>query len=202
MVGLTGGIASGKDLVAGILRGLGARVIDADEIARALLEPGLPAYEDVVETFGKDILDAGGRINRRRLAALVFPDQERLNRLNTITHPRIIEEEKRQVEEIRSADPLAVIVINAALLIESGNYRVVDRVIVVDVPEDIQMERAMGKGLTEDEVRSRMKAQMPRKERLKYADIVIDNSGSIEETKMKIEEVYGTLKEIATSNLN
>ncbi len=202
MVGLTGGIASGKDLVPGILRGLGARVIDADEIARALLEPGLPAYEDVVETFGKDILDAGGRINRRRLAALVFPDQERLNRLNTITHPRIIEEEKRQVEEIRSADPLAVIVINAALLIESGNYRVVDRVIVVDVPEDIQMERAMGKGLTEDEVRSRMKAQMPRKERLKYADIVIDNSGSIEETKMKIEEVYGTLKEIATSNLN
>ncbi|NOS35332.1 MAG: dephospho-CoA kinase, partial [Deltaproteobacteria bacterium] len=142
IVGLTGGLASGKDLVAAYLKEFGAEIIDADTIAREIIEPGEEAYNDIVRTFDEKVVKKDGRIDRAALGEIVFSDRALLKKLNDIMLPRIIEEEKRRIEALHKENREPIIVINAPLLIESGHYREMDRVIVVDIDEELQIERA------------------------------------------------------------
>lgn len=195
VVGLTGGIASGKTLVSSIFRKLGARIVDLDEIAREVVRPGLPAWKEIVEAFGKDILTKEGEIDRKRLGGIVFGDPKLLKKLNAITHPRILKEARRRIEKIKKEDPDAIIVVDAALLIESGYHREMDRIIVVYADEEIQRERLMRRnGLSREEAEKRIKAQMPLKEKLAYADYVIYNNHTVDETKREATSLFRRLK--------
>jgi len=193
IVGLTGGLAAGKNLVAAFLDEFGAEIIDADRIAREIVEPGREAYHAIVETFGKHVVSEGGNIDRARLGQIVFTDKASLEKLNRIMHPRIIEEEKKMVQALLGKRPGALIVINAPLLIESGNYKEVDKIIVVDIDEELQLERAVAKGLTPEEARARMQCQMKRADRLRYADFTIDNSHDRATTKEKTKKLFNSL---------
>ena len=200
VIGLTGGIASGKDTVAGILRELGARVIDADVISRELVEPGKPAWHAIVGAFGRDILDEKEEIDRRKLADIVFRDSEKRALLNAIMHPKVIEEEWRRIGRIEWDEPDALVVVNAALLIETGNYRDVDVVVVVAAEEEKMIRRMMERdGLTREEAVLRLKAQLPIGEKVKFADYVIDNNGSLEELREKVIKLYEKLRKIEKS---
>ncbi len=196
VVGLTGGIASGKSTVANILTQLGAHMIDADEISRKMLEPGMPAFEEIRENFGNVILRPDRTVDRKKLGQLVFSDRDSLRKLNAIMHPYIIRAEKKETETSLHRNPKTIVVINAAILIESGHYKDMDKIIVVDVPEEVQVERSKESGITEDETRARIKAQIPRKERLQYADFVIDNNQAIEETRAATEKVFSELNRL------
>ncbi len=196
IVGLTGGIATGKSLVSSILRRLGAKVIDLDEIAREVVRPGLPAWREIVKAFGRGILKEDGEIDRKRLGEMVFNDHRLLKRLNEITHPRILEEARRRIERIRRSEPRAIVVVDAALLIESGYYREMDKVIVVYADEETQIRRLMERnGLTREEALKRIRAQMPMEEKISYADHVIYNTGSLEDLERETVKVFNKLKE-------
>lgn len=193
VVGLTGGIASGKSLVAHYLKELGAHLVDADEISREIVRPGMLAYQEILQVFGKGILNQDGTIDRKGLGKVVFSNPELLKRLNEITHPGILEEVRRRIEEAKKGQ--AIIVVDAALLIEVGLHREMDRVIVAYVGEETQIKRLMERdGLTEGEAKLRLSAQMPLKEKLKYAHFIIDNSIGMEETRRQVEEVFKELK--------
>lgn len=194
IVGLTGGLAAGKSLIAGFLRECGAYIIDADVIAREIVEPGEEAYNDVVKTFGERVLQKDGNIDRAALGRIVFSKKADLKTLNRIMLPRIIEEEKKRMKAILKKQPEALIVINAPLLIESGHYREMDKIIVVDIDEELQIERAEQKGFTGKEARARIRSQMKRTERLRYADYIIDNSLDIKTAKERTREVFASLK--------
>ncbi|MCK5307800.1 MAG: dephospho-CoA kinase [Zetaproteobacteria bacterium] len=194
IVGLTGGLASGKDLVAAYLKEFGAEIIDADTIAREIIEPGEEAYNDIVRTFDEKVVKKDGRIDRAALGEIVFSDRALLKKLNDIMLPRIIEEEKRRIEALHKENREAIIVINAPLLIESGHYREMDRVIVVDIDEELQIERAGQKGYTREAARARMKCQITREKRLRSADFIIDNSGNRQTTKDRTRKVFTELK--------
>lgn len=190
VVGLTGGLSSGKSLVSGEFKRLGAHVIDADIIAREVLEKGGPAYMETVREFGEGVLSEDGSINRRRLAGAVFSDASKLKRLNEITHPLIL---KRIREEVSIAKA-PLVVVDAALLIETGLHREMDKVIVVFADEKSQIERFRKKeGATEEEARARMEAQMPLSEKLSYADYVIDNSSSMEASRREARRIYSEM---------
>lgn len=191
VVGLTGGIASGKSIVSGEFKKLGAVVIDADLIAREIVEPGQPALPEIEKEFGPSVINGDGTLDRKALGDMVFSDPEKLKRLNRITHPRIIERQRRMIEEIKGAHKDPLIVVDAAILIEAGEYRNMDRVIVVYADEDKQVERLSHRnGLTTQEAEKRVKAQMPLKEKVLYADYVIDNNGGIEETRQRARDLY------------
>ncbi len=196
VIGLTGGIATGKTLVSNIFKRLGARVIDLDEIAREVVRPGLPAWREIVEAFGQGILIQGGEIDRKRLGEIVFNNPDLLKKLNAITHPRILEEARRRIERIRREEPDAIIIVDAALLVESGYHQEMDRVIVVYADEEVQLERLMRRnGLSREEAEKRVRAQMPIEEKLSYADYVIQNNGSVEETEREVIDLFKRLKE-------
>lgn len=191
VVGLTGGIASGKSIVSGEFKKLGAVVIDADLIAREIVEPGQPALPEIEKEFGPSVINGDGTLDRKALGDMVFSDPEKLKRLNRITHPRIIERQRRMIEEIKGAHKDPLIVVDAAILIEAGEYRNMDRVIVVYADEDKQVERLSRRnGLTTQEAEKRVKAQMPLKEKVLYADYVIDNNGGVEETRQRARDLY------------
>jgi len=193
-VGLTGGVASGKSLVSGGLKRLGAHIIDADVISREIVAPGEPAYREIASTFGKGVIRADGTIDRKALGSLVFSDPEKRKILNKITHPRIIEKIGLEIKalEAKGGDPL--IVVDAALLIEVGLHKEMSKVIVVYADEEKQIRRIISRDhLTEKEARERVNAQMPLPEKLKYADFVIDNNGSVEDTLKSVKELYGRL---------
>ncbi len=195
IVGLTGGIASGKTVVSQVLGEEGAHIIDADQLARELIRPHTPAWEELRSVFGERILEKDGFIDRKALAEQVFGNPEQRKRLNQILHPRIKEEIDRRVSEVGQREPDAIIVIDAPLLIETGNHLHMDAVIVVSATERQQIERLKERsGATEEEARRIIASQMPLKEKLKVADIVIPNKGSLEETKRKTQEVYRKLK--------
>ncbi|HXI09604.1 MAG TPA: dephospho-CoA kinase [Thermodesulfobacteriota bacterium] len=195
-VGLTGGIASGKSLVAGELERLGARIVDADLVSREVVRPGTPAHAGIVEAFGPEVLLEDGGIDRKKLGSIVFSDPRKLEMLNSITHPRIRERIRELVLEARRADPSALIVIDAALLIEGGLFREMSKVIVVYADENTQAERlARRDRITPEEAQKRIRSQMPLKEKLKYADYVIDNNGEPESTLERVREIYGELAE-------
>jgi len=192
VIGLTGGIASGKSTVTALLKEKGAVIIDADKIAREIMSKGEPAWFEVLNYFGDEILnDDRSDIDRKKLAHIVFSDKAKLEVLNNITHPKIIEEIKRKVEEYKKAGK-KIIVIDAALLIETGLDKIADEVWVVAANEDIQLQRLMAreKDITKDEALKRIKSQMPLAEKLKFADRVIDNNSSIEETKKQVDKMW------------
>lgn len=195
VIGLTGGIASGKSTVSMLLKQKGAAIIDADEIAKEIIQPGKPAWTEVVEHFGKGILREDGNIDRKKLAHIVFSDEKELETLNRITHPRIVEEIKRRLKSFREKNE-SVVVVDAALLLEIGLDMLVDEVWLVAVDEKTQLERLLfrEKSMGFAEALERIRAQMPLEEKLKFAHRVIDNGGSIEETKRQVDRIWGELK--------
>ncbi|CAB4751963.1 unannotated protein [freshwater metagenome] len=191
-IGLTGGIGSGKSTVASLLLEHGAIVIDADAIARELVEPGQPALAALVAEFGPGILTPVGTLSRGELAKLAFSDPEATKRLNSIMHPLIGAESARLIQ---AAPESAVVVYDMPLLVETNQRDLVDLVVVVDVPEQVQIERAVSlRGLEQEDVERRMRAQVSRDERLAIADYVIDNSGSAEELKASVAGLWADLK--------
>ena len=180
-LGLTGGIASGKSAVAAMLRELGFSVLDADSLAHKLIEPGQAAYEEVLREFGPTITDGQGRVDRAKLAALVFPNRAKLDRLNAMVHPRVAELVLRQFGEWQRNGTRDAAFVEAALLIESGIHKHLDGVVVAWCTPEQQLERLAARGLSEDEARRRIAAQMPVEEKLRLATERIDCSGALEE---------------------
>ena len=190
-VGLTGGIGAGKSTVARMLAAKGAVVIDADQISRDLVVPGAPALLALVDEFGPGILREDGSLDRGGLAALAFADEQGTARLNAIMHPRIREESARL---LGLAGEDSIVVYDMPLLVETGQQDLVDLVVVVDVPEQVQVDRAVGlRGLDEGDVRRRIQAQASREERRAAADVVIDNSGDEERTAQQVEALWARL---------
>jgi len=196
-VGLTGGLASGKSFVGQTLAALGCHLIQADELGHEVLLPGGEAYADVAREFGPGILNEDGTVDRKRLAAEVFDKPERLEKLNQLVHPHVFRRERELMEASAKSDPHGIVVVEAAILIETGNYKAFDRVIVVECSEELQIERAMKRDhLDREQVMARLRRQMPLAEKRKFADYVIDTSGSKEETLLCVREVYEALRRI------
>jgi dephospho-CoA kinase len=193
-LGLTGGIASGKSAVAAMLRDLGFVVLDADSLAHTLIEPGQPAYGEVVAEFGPDILEPNGRVDRRKLGALVFASPEKLRRLNAIVHPRVRDSLLAQVEELRRQGRQPVVFVEAALLVEAGYLPHLDGLVVAWCRPEQQIERLRARGMSEEEARRRISAQMPAAEKLKHATHKIDCSGTIEATRKQVLDLAETLR--------
>lgn len=197
-VGLTGSIAVGKSFVSGVLRELGCRVIDADEVARLVVEPGSEGLRAVAEAFGPGVLREDGTLDRARLGAVVFGDEGRRALLNSILHPLIKAEQDERLRRWELEDPCGVAVVDAALLIESGGYKRFDKVVVVHCRPELQVERLMSRdGFTREEAERRIAAQMPQEEKLRYADYAVDTSGDLAETRRRTEEVYRQLLALA-----
>ena len=190
-VGLTGGVASGKSTVSALLAELGAVVIDADALAREVVAPGTDGLAEVVAEFGPDVLGPDGALDRPRLGALVFADPDRRRALEAIIHPRV---RARAAEIEAAAPPGALVVHDIPLLAETGQAGSFDAVVVVDVPVEVQVDRMVGiRGLSEDEARARVAAQVSREERLAIATYVVDNTGSLDDLQARVEEVYRLL---------
>ncbi|KUP29615.1 MULTISPECIES: dephospho-CoA kinase [Bacillus] len=189
VIGLTGGIASGKSTVANMLIDKGITVIDADIIAKQAVEIGMPAYRQIIDEFGEDILLENGDIDRRKLGALVFTNEQKRLALNSIVHPAVREEMlKRRDESIANQETF--VVLDIPLLFESKLESLVDKIIVVSVTKELQLERLTKRNqLTVEEALSRIRSQMPLEEKVSRADNVIDNSGTLEETKQQLEEI-------------
>jgi dephospho-CoA kinase len=192
LVGLTGGIASGKSTVSAMLAERGAEIIDADHIARQVVMPGTPAWCKIRDHFGPGVLYADGSIDRQALADLVFGDQAKLTVLNEITHPAIFARIADRLEAQHDQD--VVVVLDAALLIEAGLADGVDVVIVTHSPREIQVERLAAKGMVARDATSRIAAQLEPEKRLARADIRIDNTGSLEELGRRVDEVWEELQ--------
>lgn len=195
LVGLTGGIATGKSLVSEILRGLGAYIIDADKIAREVVEPEKPAWLEIVDFFGNDIINKDKTINRKRLGEIVFNDPVKKRKLEEIVHPRVIEEENRMVKEYLKIKPDGIVIIDAALLIEAGSHKRVDKLIVVYADKETQTKRLMERdGLSRPDAEKRITSQLPLDEKVKMADFVIDNSKGIEGTQRQTVGIFNKLR--------
>lgn len=204
-VGLTGGIASGKSVAGEMFVSLGAHLIQADEIAHQLMQPGEAVYHEVVRRFGAGILDPDGTVNRGRLAELAFgaPDiPSRVQELNQIVHPAVVRKQEEWMEQVGRSDPHAIAIVEAALILEADMAKRLDRLVVVTCRPEQRIER-WARRLKVDtetarrEVTRRMAAQLPDDEKIKAADYLIDNSGSLDETRRQIKEVYAGLKKEA-----
>ncbi len=197
-VGLTGSIAVGKSFVTGVLAGLGCHVVDADALAREVVEPGAEGLRRVAEEFGPGVLREDGTLDRAALGALVFKNEARRARLNALLHPLIMAGQDELLDRWEREDPRGVGVVDAALLIESGGYKRFDKVVVVHCRPEVQLERLMRRnGFSEAEAAARVAAQMPQEEKKRYADFLIDTSDGFEETRRQTLEVYGALKSLA-----
>ena len=193
-VGLTGGIATGKSTVVRMLVGKGARVIDHDALVHILQEPGQPVWESIVSAFGRDILDSADRIDRKKLGALVFVDAGRRKVLEGIVHPAVLEEGRRQREEIVKEDEQAIILSDIPLLLEVGMQNEFDLVLLVYAPPELQILRVMKRNsLSREEAIARLRSQMPIDEKLKFAHLVIRNDGTMRELEKSVEEVWQEL---------
>jgi len=193
--GLTGGIASGKSTVAGMLRELGFPVIEADRLAHQVMEPGQPAYDEVVSFFCETILDSNKRINRSSLAAIVFNDHEKLTQLNGIIHPRVEEEMLRQFAELERGGQYSAAFIEAALIFEAGLHKKLDGVMVAWCLPEQQLARLIARGLSEVEAGQRIAAQMPVAAKLALASAKIDCSGPLDETRRQVEAFAEILRQ-------
>jgi dephospho-CoA kinase len=194
LVGLTGGIATGKSSVSEILRSLGCEIIDADLLARDVVEPGQPALAQIVTEFGRDVVTATGALDRKRLGAIVFANPERRRRLEAITHPAIRDRFLARLDELAEKGFVGIAVFDAPVMIESGNYKNMDRLVVVVTDDATQMARLGGRDGTDDaENRRKVASQMPLAEKAKLADYVIDNSGSREATAEQVRRVFAAL---------
>lgn len=196
IVGLTGGIASGKSTVAGVFAELGAYIIDADKVAHEIVEPNNPAWRDVISFFGEEILNADKTINRERLGEIVFNNADLLDKLNKITHPRIMEKFKDELQAIRENNPNAIVIMEVPLLYETHLERMCDLVVVVWVDRETQKDRLMRRdSISEDATVKRIDSQMDLDEKAKIADYVIDNRKTIEETIKIATNYYNEIKE-------
>ena len=198
IVGLTGGVASGKTAVSRVLKEEGAYIIDADQIARELVQPHGPAWNELVRTFGRQILQEDGSIDRKKLADRVFVDPNQRKHLDQILHPLITEEMDRRTREIGEKNPEAIVVIDAPLLIEVGYHRRVDKLMVVVSTRTEQIERLKAReGINSEQALRILSSQMPVEEKVKLADFVIRNEGSLAEVREKAKKVFRELKKIA-----
>jgi dephospho-CoA kinase len=194
LVGLTGGIATGKSTVDAVLRELGAVIIDADLVAREIVEPGEPALAEIAAEFGPGVLGLDGRLDRKALGAIVFADPDRRLKLEAMTHPRMRERLLRRVDELTAENFRGLVFYDAAVLIESGTHRLMDRLVVVLTDEETQLARLMKRdGIGRDEALRKIRSQIPLAEKAKLADHVIDNSGDREATAARTREVYRAL---------
>ncbi|MBL0386273.1 dephospho-CoA kinase [Tumebacillus sp. ITR2] len=196
IAGLTGSIATGKSTVSALFEALGAVIIDADKIVRQVQQPGQKAYEDIVEAFGEEILLPDGALDRAKLGALVFGNEANRTRLNGIVHPRVREERDRQTQAALALDPNAVIIWDIPLLIETGMHTQVDKTIVVYVDAETQLARLLSRDeLPLEAARQRIAAQMPIEEKKRYADFLIDNRGTLQETQAQVRKIWEELAE-------
>jgi dephospho-CoA kinase len=195
LVAVTGGIASGKSAVSKMLEELGAPVIDFDVIAREIVQPEEPAWKDIVACFGERVMKKDRQIDRKKLSDIVFRDPEKRKVLESFTHPRIIEEADRRADEIAGKNPNAIIQVAVPLLIEINIQDKFHKVLLVYAPREIQIERLMKRdGITKEAAESILKAQLPIDDKLKYADFVIHNEGTLENTRRQVEKVWEELK--------
>ena len=189
-VGLTGSIGVGKSFVTSIFEELGCHVLDADLTAREVVMPGTPGLQAITREFGEEILNTDGTLDRKRLGALVFADENRRQRLNHILHPFIIARQDEILREWEREDPEGIGIVDAALMIESGGYKRFDKLIVVHCRPEVQLERLMLRDkLSRDEALRRINSQMPQEEKQKFADYLIDTSDGYESTRAQTEAV-------------
>ncbi len=196
VIGLTGGIATGKSTVSALLEKAGAVVIDADRIARQVVKKGLPAYREIVENFGEAILLPDGEINRSALGDIIFNDPREKQLLNRIVHPYVRKEQNRHLKQIEKNDPDAIVILDIPLLIETQTYMDLSELIVVYAPEHIQIARLMQRdGISKTDALARVRSQMPIEEKKGKATIVIDNSGTRENTRKQTLKIFQQLKD-------
>lgn len=194
-VGLTGSIAVGKSFVCDVFRELGCYVLDADQVSRDVVEPGTPGLARIVEEFGREVLTADGRLDRPKMAAIVFADEKKRLLLNSIIHPLVFESQNKWLADKEAEGPYGIAIIDAALMIESGGYKRYDHLIVVWCEPDIQLQRLrLRNDLPEVEAKKRIDAQMPQSEKKRYADSLIDTSNGFEDTRRQVHEVFEKLK--------
>lgn len=197
-VGLTGSIATGKSLVSRYLQELGAHNIDYDQLSRAVVEPDLPAWQDIVGYFGEGILQPDRKLDRTKLGKIVFSDEAKRKKLESFIHPRVYAEANQQEKAFVESDPHAMVVHEVPLLFEVGRDRVMDKTVVVYASEDNQLKRLMARdGMSEEDARSRIKSQMSVEDKRRRADYVIDNNGTMEETKRQVQDLYRKLIALA-----
>ncbi len=197
LIGITGGIATGKSTVVEMLKEKGAWIIDFDLLARKVVEPGQPAWKDIVTYFGEQVLKEDNTIDRKKLSDMVFKDAEKRKKLEGFTHPRIYEEFYKELQIIVTKDPDAIVILDIPLLIEQNLQYMFHKVIVVYVPEDIQIKRLMDReGVSYEEAITRMKSQLPIEEKVTYADFVIYNDGPLTQTQRQVDELWVALLEL------
>jgi len=194
LIGLTGGIGSGKSLAASLFRDLGARVIDADILCRELVLPNRPAWKEIVEKFGSDILQDDERLDRKKISSLIFSDPAKKLTLESILHPKVFEEERRRYQRVLEGDPDAVVIVDAAMLIESGNHKNMDKVIVVRSRMEDQVERVVKRnGWSREQVIERLNSQMSVEEKLLHVDFIIENDGDLANLRDNVSKVFKDL---------
>ena len=201
-VGLTGGIGCGKSHILREFHKLGVYTIDADEIAHEVILPDQSAYEQILEIFGPEILASDRTINRKKLGERVFSNEQAREKLNQIVHPLVLEEEARRVAEIEEReDPKSpILMVDAALMVETGSYRKYDCVVVVYCTPQVQLQRVIARDrLSEEEALQRIQSQMPLLEKIKYADYIIENSGRLSETNEQIKHIFTELANLGAS---
>lgn len=200
-VGLTGGYATGKTCVARELERLGCRVIYADNLGHAVIEPDGQAYAQTVEAFGPEILNADGSIDRKKLGQVVFHSPELLTTLSGFVHPAVIRLEEQMVQQFQAEDPTGIAVVEAAILIETGRDAVFDRIILTVCDEEIQIQRGIKRDqLSRPEVTARIAKQLPVEEKKARADFVIDTTGPKNETVKQVQKVYRELRQLADAH--
>jgi len=193
-LGLTGGIASGKNTVAKMFSSLGAYTIDADEISREVMSCGHKTYDKIVENFGRGILKENNEIDRKALRKIVFDNAEKRKLLESIVHPAILEEEKKRVGKIKGRDDKAIIITHAALIIEKGTFERFDGVIVVYAEREQQITRLIKRdSISREYAEKIISSQMPLDEKVKYADFIIDNTGTPKDTKKDVLRVFNAI---------
>jgi len=197
-VGLTGGIASGKSTVSKIFASFGAKVLDADEVAREVLLPGQPAWTRLRQVFGEEFFHPDGTVKRKQLRKLVFADPEKRSQLNAIVHPEVMREINRRSAVLSSSAQNGVLLVDVPLLLEVGVANRFDKVVVVYVSESVQINRLQQRdGISEEEAKQALKVQMALSKKVEQADYLIDNSGTLEETLAQVEKVWDELLELA-----
>ena len=202
LVGLTGGMGSGKTLSASFFKDLGAFILDADLICRKLVEPGQAAWKEIEAVFGKEIFTGSGNLDRRKLADIIFGNPEKKQTLEDILHPKVFEFERVEYDAIRKEHPNALVIVDAALLIESGNYKKMDKVVVVNSDEKNRINRILARSkLSRDEIADRIKNQMPSDEKIRYADFVLENSLDKGNLLSKVKEIHTKLALLAAEKI-
>lgn len=194
LIGLTGGIASGKSTIARLLANHGAVVVDADRIAREVVEPGTPALADIAEAFGPGVIQADGSLDRPALGAIVFADEASRLRLNAITHPAVLSASTARFEAAAAVDPNAIVVYDVPLLVESANEYPFDLIVVAHAPADTRIERLVAlRAMERAEAERRIRSQASDTDRLAVADVVIDTDGTLDQTAAQVNLLWGRL---------